>query len=108
MLPEPVDANGMAFGLVLGERRQFLGRIDRGLRLDHQDRGRPHHQGDGREIAQRIVVRLAQMRRHHDRAGGGQKQQVPVRLTLRHVVGADGAVRARLVLDDDVLARGSP
>ena len=39
------------FGLVLLERRQLLGRVDRRVRLDHEDRGGAHHQRDRCKIA---------------------------------------------------------
>ena len=55
------------------------------------------------EVAQRIVIRLAQMRRDRDRADRSKKQEMPVRLALCDVIGADRAIRARPVLDDDVL-----
>ena len=44
------------------------------------------------------------MRRDRDRADGGEKEEMAVRLPFCHVVGADGAIGAGLVLDDDVLS----
>jgi len=43
------------------------------------------------------------MRRDRDRADRSKKQEMPVRLALCDVIGADRAIRARPVLDDDVL-----
>ena len=89
--------------LVPGKRGQLLGGVDRRVGPDHQDGGGARHQRDRREVAQRIVVRLAQMRRDRDRADRGEKQQMPVGLAFCDVFGPDRAVRARPVLDDDVL-----
>ena len=41
------------------------------------------------------------MRRHAHRTERGEEQRGAIRLRLRHVVGADRAVGAGLVLDDD-------
>ena len=58
------------------------------------------HAGQRRQVLQRVVVGLGQMRVDRQRAGRGQ-QGGAVRLRPGHHVGAHRGASARLVLDDD-------
>ncbi|MNI83855.1 hypothetical protein D3C73_1407030 [compost metagenome] len=65
------------------------------------------HQGDRRQILQRVVAQrfLVQRGRGHQRAVDRVKQRIAVRLGLRHHARADVATGAGLVVDNDGLAQ---
>jgi hypothetical protein len=74
-------------------------------RVDHQDLVALRHHADGREVFHRVVVDLAQVRRHGHVGDKAQRQRVAVGLGVRHQLGAQVAAGAGLVVDIDLLAQ---
>jgi hypothetical protein len=66
--------------------------------------GRDGHRSHGREVAHRVIAELGRQQRvQHHGGGGGQQQHRAVGRRVGQRLGADGGVRARLVVYDDDL-----
>ena len=92
-------------GLRLRERDQLLERIRRQRRIRHQELLQQHKHRQRDEVALRVVRQLGvKMRVDGERRVGGEEHRGAVGRALRHRLGREDRVRARLVLDDDGLS----
>ena len=103
--PTPVEAKVISPGLALAAATRSFIDLNGDSARTTISVVLQHHQRDRREVLDRVVGQVvAHVRRDADRAERGEEQRGAVGLRLRHVVGADRAVGAGLVLDDDGLA----
>ena len=87
------------------DHRDELFRIRRReRRINDQGERRRGDQAHRREILQRLVGRLLQVRHDRERSARGGEQRVAIGRALHHGVGADRAAGAGLVVDDERLA----
>ena len=89
-------------GLGLGERDQFLCAVRLHRRVHHQHRRAAAQHHDRGEVL-RTVGQLAEVRVGRDGRIRCDEQGKPIGRRARHRLGADGAVAARAVVDDDGL-----
>ena len=90
---------GLAVGGELGHR------LDRQVRIDHQDLIGIHHLGDGGEILRRVVAGGFRHRRDvGERRRIAEQQRVAIGVGTRHRLRGDRAAGAAAVVDDHALA----
>jgi hypothetical protein len=88
----------------LGVLDEFLQRVDRQGRIDREEQAAAAREiGHRREVLLGVIGKLLLHVRVHHESGRIHEQRVSVRRRLRHRVGADDAVGARLVLDEERL-----
>jgi len=87
---------------MVGELREIFGRH---VLADDRRQVTRVHPRDQHEVPVRIVGQLLEQHLVHDHRGRNRPhQRVAVRRCVLHLLGGDGAARARLVLDEDRLA----
>ena len=92
-------------GVGLGIGDQFGHIVGRNAGLDPQHEAQSGHVGDGRKVFDRVKRELEDRRVHHHGTGGECAQHIAIGGCLGHEIGANRAVCAGFVLDQERLPK---